>query len=117
MEILKYDRKILRYIYSHRGVSFGKLRKHFKGNPDIPVIIRGMLSDGYIAVAAGVDKPTNVIPDSCILVIAGKGAAVVEENQWFDGQFVLLQIILPIVIAIITTLITIFLSAWLLPSR
>ena len=36
---------------------------------------------------------------------------MVEENQWFNGQFVLLQIVLPIVIAIITTLITIFLSA------
>lgn len=113
MKPLKDDLKIFRYIYSKRAVSFGNLKKHFKNRSDIPEVIRGMLSSDYITIVSGIDKPIlgGPIPDSCILNLTGKSAAIVEENQWFNGQFVLLQIVLPIVIAIITTLITIFLSA------
>ena len=113
METLKDDLKIFRYIYSKRAVSLKKLKKHFKSRSDIPDVIRGMLSSDYITIVSGIDKSIlgGPIPDSCILNLTGKGAAMVEENQWFNGQFVLLQIVLPIVIAIITTLITIFLSA------
>lgn len=51
-----------------------------------------------------------------IVSLSSKGIVAVEATQWFDSQFVLLQIILPIVIAIITTLITIFLTTLLSPS-
>lgn len=48
--------------------------------------------------------------------ISTSGMIAVEEHQWFDAKFVLLQIVLPIVIAVITTLITIFLTTLLSPS-
>ncbi len=113
MEPLKDDLKIFRYIYSKRAVSFANLKNHFKNRSDIPEVIRGMLSSDYLTIVSGINKPIfgGPIPDRCILTLTGKGAAEVESRQWFNGRFVLLQIVLPIVIAIITTLITIFLSA------
>lgn len=113
MEITKDELRILRYIYSKRTISFKKLKEHFQKYSNISEIIRNMLADHYITIISGIDKPIlgDSIPNSCILTMTRKGAAMVEGNQWFNGQFVLLQIVLPIVIAIITTLITIFLSA------
>lgn len=51
--------------------------------------------------------------ESNIVSISKEGIIEVESRQWFNGQFVLTQILLPIVIAIITTLLTLFLSSLL----
>lgn len=51
--------------------------------------------------------------ESEIITLSKEGIIEVENRQWFNGQFVLTQILLPIVIAIITTLLTLFLSSLL----
>ena len=116
MKPLKDDLKIFRYIYSKRAVSFGKLKRHFKNRSDIPEVIRGMLSSDCITIVSGIDKSIleGPIPDSCILDLTEKAVAMIEENQWFNWEFIVKELVFPIIVSVIvsviTTLITLFLT-------
>lgn len=112
--------KILKYIYRHPYVTHQKLLQKFHCSEEL---LRKLSSAGYISIArtsAIVDAEGghyfDILPDSTYCCLSPANIEV-EKTQWFDGKFVLLQIVLPIVIAIITTLITIFLSFWLSPFR
>ena len=121
MEITKDELRILRYIYSKRTISFEKLKEHFQKYSNISEIIRNMLSDGYITIASGLDRPLlwNTLPDSCILIMSGKGAVVVESQKWFNWEFIVKELVFPIIVSVIvsviTTLITLFLTGANLP--
>lgn len=108
MELLNDDLKILRYIYSKRTVSFKRLKKHYKRNPDIPEIIRGMLLNDYICVVSGINRPTlaSSIPDSCIFTLSAIGAAEVERCKWFNWEFIVKELLCPVIVSIATSIIT-----------
>ena len=116
MPVLKSDLKILKYISRHKSVSRNQLCSKF------PSIRVDLLSDeryirhDYIFPRNPSGFPIGDIPGSAMYSLTDAGRAEVEQHQWFDAQFVLLQIALPIVIAILTTLITVFLTTLLSPS-
>lgn len=108
--------KILKYIYRHPNVSNHKLSKRFKCSESL---LRNLIFQGYISISDAhtyIDPEGghyyDILPQSTYRCLTPANIEV-EKTQWFDLQFVLLQIVLPIVIAIITTLITIFLTALL----
>lgn len=113
MVITKQHFKILKYVYRHKTVSYQKLRQHFKKIDLLSPLDQFIRSRYIIQIGGYLNKYGEPIPitDSTYFKLDDLGIAEVESKQWFNFQFVLLQIILPIVIAIITTLITIFLSA------
>ena len=115
MEITKDEFRVLRYIYSKRTISFEKLREHFQKYSNISEIIRNMLSDHYITIISGIDKPIlgGPIPDSCVLTLTRKGAAEVESSQWFDVKYVITSILVPILVGATSSLITALLLALL----
>lgn len=99
----KKQLKLLKYLY-RKPCTVLWIKKKFKVNTfrDIASGIFTLIktSDGYHN-------------DDCLVSISKDGIIEVESRQWFNGQFVLIQILLPIVIAIITTLLTLFLSSLL----
>ena len=119
MIITKADMKILKFVYSHHSVSFGRLKQKFSKRFDLSDSLETLVYNKYLTQIGGSqDNMGNPIPitDETIFTMDSIGAAEVESKQWFNLQFVLLQIVLPIAIAIITTLITISLTALLSPS-
>lgn len=118
MVITKYSLHILRYLYRQKSVSHFNLSKKFKG-PRFQQTLDDLIRNCYIIQIGGfINEYGEPIPilDDTILKLSDLGIAEVESKQWFNLQFVLLQIVLPIAIAIITTLITIYLTALLSPS-
>lgn len=116
MAITKHSLKILRYIYHRKSVSYSKLNKKFDS---IDAILDTFVRNHYVVQIGGnTNQYGEPIPfrEDTLFRLDDLGIAEVENKQWFNLQFVLLQIILPIVIAIITTLITIFLTTLLSPS-
>mgnify|MGYP006898724616 CR=1 FL=1 len=102
----KRQLKLLKFLYK-KPRSTAWVMKKFKVND-----IREICSGIYDCI-----RTTDDNGDECdVLFIASKGIIAVESAQWFNLQFVLLQIVLPIIIAVITTLITIFLTTLLSPS-
>lgn len=99
--ITKQQLKLLRYLYRKpRTVAW--IKKKFKVS-DLREICSGMFTL--------IHTTDSHFPDDCTISINQNGIIEVENRQWFNGQFVLTQILLPIAIAIITTLLTLFLSA------
>lgn len=118
MVITKYSLHILRYLYHQRSSSYFNLSKKFKG-PELQETLDALIRNGYVVQIGGfINEYGEPIPilDDTLLKLSDLGIAEVESKQWFNLQFVLLQIVLPIAIAIITTLITIYLTALLSPS-
>ena len=122
MKIAKDKFKILRYIYSKRTISFEKLKEHFQNYSNISEIVRDMLSDCYITIVSGIDKPLlgSRIPDSCILTLTEKGAVEVESRKWFNWEFIVKEFLCPIIVSvivsIITTIITLYLTGAMPPQ-
>lgn len=114
MIINKSERKILNYIYKKKTASFKKLSSKFQKCPDFQDMLYLLIYHHFVIQIGG---SHNEYGEPIPFTMETKfqldrlGYAEVESHQWFNGQFVLLQIVLPIVIAVITTLITIFLSA------
>lgn len=118
MVITKHSLRILRYIYHQKSVSYLKLKKKFKV-PDLDESLSNLVRACYvIQVGGSVNKYGEPMPilENTFFKLDDLGVAEVESKQWFNLQFVFLQIVLPVVIAIITTLITIFLTTLLSPS-
>ena len=118
MLITKSSLRILRYIYRKKSVSYSCLQKKFK-NPDFSDVLEDLIQNSYIIQIGGsVNQYGEPVPfrEDTLFKLDDLGIAEVESKQWFNLQFVLLQIVLPIFIAIITTLITIFLTVLLSPS-
>lgn len=118
MLITKSSLRILRYIYRKKSVSYSCFKKKFK-NPDFSDVLEDLIQNSYIVQIGGsVNQYGEPVPfrEDTLFKLDDLGIAEVESKQWFNLQFVLLQIVLPIVIAIITTLITIFLTVLLSPS-
>ncbi len=119
MTITKRELKILKFVYAKKTVSYQKLSKKFHRYPDLHDIVESLVYHQYLIQIGGyrnnLGSPIPIVNDT-LFSMAPLGSAETESKQWFNLQFVLLQIILPIVIAIITTLITIFLTALLSPS-
>lgn len=106
LDMTNQQLKLLKYLYKKpRTVRW--IKKKFK-------------VDTFRDIASGiftlVHSTDGRYPDDCIVSISKAGIIEVESRQWFNWQFVLLQILLPIVIAIITTLLTITLTIYLTPS-
>ena len=117
MVITKYYLRILRYLYRQKSTSYFNLSKKFK-EPELQETLDALIRNGYVVQIDGfINKYGEPIPilDDTLLELSDLGIAEVESKQWFNLQFVLLQIVLPIAIAIITTLITISLTALLSP--
>ena len=118
MTITKYYLHILRDLYHQRSASYFNLSKKFK-RPELQEALDALIRNGYVVKIGGfINEYGEPIPilDDTLLKLSDLGIAEVESKQWFNLQFVLLQIVLPIAIAIITTLITIYLTALLSPS-
>ena len=118
MTITKYYLHSLRYLYHQRSASYFNLSKKFK-RPELQEALDALIRNGYVVQIGGfINEYGEPIPilDDTLLKLSDLGIAEVESKQWFNLQFVLLQIVLPIAIAIITTLITIYLTALLSPS-
>lgn len=102
----KQQLKFLKFLYKKPRTTASVLKKFRISN------LREICNGIYDCVLTTDDNG-----DECdVLSLSPKGIIAVESAQWFDLQFVLLQIVLPIVIAIITTLITISLTTLLSPS-
>lgn len=118
MIITKQILDVLRYIYRKKSVSYLELRKKFKKETPSKDTLFLLASKSFIVQSGGcISEDGGPVPitDNTMFQLNDLGIAEVERSQWFDGKFVLLQIILPIVIAIITTLITLSLSTLLSP--
>ncbi len=117
MIMTNHYRKILNYIYKKHTVSYLDLKKRFKGKISIEDL-QQLMCQQYIEKSGGnmtvYGGPADIDINS-IFYLDQLGVAEVESKQWFNLQFVLLQIILPIVIAVISTLLTVFLTAMLSP--
>ena len=116
MTLTKHSLKILRYIYHRKSVSYSKLNMQFD---DIDEILDSLVRSHYvIQIGGSTNQYGEPVPfrEDTLFKLDELGIAEVESKQWFNLQFVLLQIVLPIVIAIITTLITISLPVLLSPS-
>ena len=114
MAITKHSLKILRYIYHQ--IAYSKLNMRFD---DIDEILDSLVRSHYvIQIGGSINQYGEPVPfrEDTLFKLDELGIAEVESKQWFNLQFVLLQIVLPIVIAIITTLITISLTVLLSPS-
>ena len=118
MIITKSNLKILKYIYRKKNVSYKSLQKKFYDYPDLTETLESLVYHHYLTQIGGyqnnLGNPIPITTDT-LFEMNELGCAEVERSQWFNGQFILLQIVLPIVIAVITTLITIFLTASLSP--
>ncbi len=118
MIITKSYLRILRYINRKKSVPYSSLQKKFKDS-SLSEMLESLTRNRYIIQIGGsmneYGEPIE-IQDNTFFKLDDLGTAEVESKQWFNLQFVLLQIILPVVIAIITTLITIFLTTSLSPS-
>ncbi len=113
MYLTKYHRKFLKYFYPNKVIAYHQLQKKFK-KFITPEFVEQLENNNYLERLG--DSFNNygepiAINDFTTFKLCNLGMHEVENGQWFNLQFVLLQIVLPIVIAIITTLITIFLSA------
>lgn len=118
MIITKYNLRILRYIYRKKSVYYSKIIKKFK-DPKLSEVLFMLVNAHYVIQVGGsynVYGEPVPIQQNTLFQLDDLGIAEVESKQWLNGQFLLLQIVLPIVIAIITTLITIFLTGLLSPS-
>lgn len=118
MTITKHSLRILRYIYHHKSVSYSQLNSKF-GKATICETLDSFIRNHYVIQIGGhLNKYGEPVPvhEDTLFKLDELGIAEVESKQWFNLQFVLLQIVLPIVIAIITTLITITLTTLLSPS-
>lgn len=114
MVITKSELKILKFVYSKKSVSFRTLRKKFRKCINLKDTLESLVYHHYLLQVGGCRNhygdPIPIV-DETLFTMESLGSAEVESKQWFNGQFVLTQILLPIVIAIITTLLTLFLSA------
>lgn len=95
-----------------------KLLKYLYRKPrSITWILKKFKTSSLNEICSGIYHLVRTSDDygnECDIVSLSKdGIIAVEERQWFDSKFVLLQIVLPIVIAIISTLITVFLLSLL----
>lgn len=104
--ISKKQLKLLRYLY-RKPRTFLWIKNKFKVSN-----LRDIASGMFTLIHA----TDGHYQDDCIISLSREGIIEVEQHQWFDLKFFLLQIVLPIVIAVITTLITIFLTTLLSPS-
>lgn len=114
MIINKSERKILNYIYRKKLVSFKELSHKFRKYKNFQNTLSLLVHHHFVLQIGGSQNEYGEpIPFTLgtQFQLDTLGYTEVESHQWFNAQFVLLQIVLPIVIAIITTLITIFLSA------
>lgn len=118
MIITKHHYKILKYVCQNSPVTYSCLKRKFKGSLSAKLLSQLVRNQYLEQLGGSVNNYGEPIPikDSTAFELTDKGIVEVERRQWFNPQFVLLQIILPIIIAIITTLITIFLTALLSPS-
>ena len=119
MTITKHLLRILRYIHHKKSVSYSKISKKFEKDSTLSETLDSLIRNGYIIQIGGTTNEYGdplPICSNTLFKLDDLGIAEVECHQWFNAQFVLLQIALPIVIAIITTLITIFLTMFLSPS-
>ena len=116
MTITKHYLKILRFIYHRKTVPYSKLSKKF--NDSYHALETLVMNQYVIQIGGSINQYGEPIPfkEDTLFQLGDPGIAEVESKQWFNLQFVLLQIVLPIVIAVITTLITIFLTMLLSPS-
>lgn len=118
MVITKQHLRILRYIYRKKSVYYSRLSKKVK-DPNLTDILDSLVYNHYVIQVGGKQNVYGEpipIEDTTLFQLDLLGIAEVENSQWFNGQFVLLQIVLPVIIAVITTLITIFLTTLLSPS-
>lgn len=118
MIVTKHSLRILKFIYHHKSVSYSQLNNKFDETTlceTLDILIRNHY---VIQIGGYLNKYGEPVPicENTLFRLNNLGIAEVESKQWFNLQFVLLQIILPIVIAIITTLITISLTVLLSPS-
>lgn len=116
MAVLKSDLKILKYISHHKTVSRSQLCSKFPSERLDVLTGKKYICHDYEFPQDRDGFPIGDISGSAMYFLTDAGRAEVEQHQWFDTRFVLLQIVLPIVIAIITTLITVFLTTLLSPS-
>lgn len=114
MEITKYKIKILKYLNRRpNGTAYSVLNSKFGKSYIQDLIHAKYITHNFEFPTDPNGFPIGDISDNTLCFITDSGKAIVENQQWFNGQFVLTQILLPIVIAIITTLLTLFLSSWL----
>lgn len=118
MIITKHSLRILKFIYHRKSVTYSQLNDKFKEST-LRETLDTLIRNHYVIQIGGyINKYGEPVPicENTLFKLNELGIAEVESKQWFNLQFVLLQIILPIVIAIATTLITISLTALLSPS-
>lgn len=118
MVITQQHYKILKYICQKNSVTYCQLKRKFKKQISINLLSQLVYNQYLNQLGGTTNNYGELIPikDSTVFELTDAGIVEVERRQWFNPQFVLLQIVLPIVIAIITTLITIFLTTLLSPS-
>lgn len=113
-EITKRKIKILKYVNRHSGkTNYLALKTKFSANEIDELVNARYVYHNYIFSQDTDGFPIGSISDNALFFITDSGKVIVESLQWFNGQFVLTQILLPIAIAIITTLLTLFLSSLL----
>lgn len=118
-QLQKSDLKILRYVYSRKTVALSKLQNEFSSNLQQldNLINQNYLITDYMLPKDSSGFPIGEYPPDTLYYLSNSSVVEIENRQWFDGQFVIRNIVLPIILAVITTLITVFLSSWLLPYR
>lgn len=118
MIIAKHSLRVLKFIHRRKSVSYSQLHNKFDEST-LSGTLDALIRNHYIIQIGGyLNKYGEPVPiqEDTLFRLGELGIAEVESKQWFNLQFVLLQIVLPIVIAIITTLITISLTVLLSPS-
>ena len=112
MKLTKRTLRILRYLYRRKsGTTYIELKNKFGESMILKLIHSKYITHNYVYPKNSNGFPVGDISDETLCFITDLGISEVEQRQWFDGKFILTQILLPIVIAIITTLITLFLSS------
>nr|DAE57580.1 MAG TPA: hypothetical protein [Caudoviricetes sp.] len=107
MQITKSDIKILNYVHHRhfRPVTYmslsGKFSKH-----EVDNLIKGELLSYVPVIVDYQGIPSEKLSAESAIFLTKDGIYVVEQNQWFDTQYLLTQIIVPILVGVASAVIT-----------
>lgn len=106
MPVTKSDIKILNYVHHRhfRPVTYmllsGKFSKH-----EVDNLIKGELLSYVPVIVDYQGIPSEKLAAESAISLTKDGIYVVEQNQWFDTQYLLTQIIVPILVGVASAVI------------